>query len=128
MWNLICEAAWRSAEPGLVFMERYNKLHANSYFNYINCVNPCGEEGLPNWGVCNLSSINLAALVNSEGEMDYNNLARIAKISVRFQDNIIDQDVYVFPGIKETQLNDERRELEFLVDRIENDRLFGIEV
>ncbi|MEK7165336.1 MAG: adenosylcobalamin-dependent ribonucleoside-diphosphate reductase [Patescibacteria group bacterium] len=109
LWNLICEAAWRSAEPGLVFMERYNKLHANSYFNYINCVNPCGEEGLPNWGVCNLSSINLAALVNSEGEMDYNNLARIAKISVRFQDNIIDQDVYVFPGIKETQLNGERR-------------------
>lgn len=109
LWNLICEAAWKSAEPGLVFMERYNKWHSNSYFNYINCVNPCGEEGLPAWGVCNLSSINLAALVNDHGEMDYAKLTEIAKISVRFQDNIIDQDVYVFDGIRETQLNGERR-------------------
>src|SRR3989338_7808284 len=109
LWDLICEAAWKSAEPGLVFMERYNKWHSNSYFNYINCVNPCGEEGLPAWGVCNLSSINLAALVNSQGEMDYKLLAEIAEISVRFQDNIIDQDVYVFEGIRETQLNGERR-------------------
>lgn len=109
LWDLICQAAWRSAEPGLVFMERYNKQHSNYYFNYINCVNPCGEEGLPAWGVCNLSSINLSALVNEKGEMDYKELAKIAKISVRFQDNIIDQDVYVFPGIRETQLNGERR-------------------
>lgn len=109
LWNMICKAAWRSAEPGLVFMERYNKWHSNSYFNYINCVNPCGEEGLPAWGVCNLSSINLAALVNNDGEMDYEKLAEISKISVRFQDNVIDQDVYVFEGIRETQLNGERR-------------------
>ena len=40
----------------------------------------CGEEGLPAWGVCNLSSINLAALVNEKGEMDYKLLAKIAKI------------------------------------------------
>ncbi len=59
--------------------------------------------------MCNLSSINLAALVNDQGEMDYKELNNIAKISVRFQDNIIDQDVYVFPGIRETQLNGERR-------------------
>lgn len=109
LWDLICNAAWRSAEPGLVFMERYNKMHANNYFNYINCVNPCGEEGLPAWGVCNLSSINLAALVNDKGEMDYRALVDIAKTSVRFQDNIIDQDVYVFEGIRQTQLNGERR-------------------
>jgi len=109
LWDMICKAAWRSAEPGLVFMERYNKWHSNNYFNYINCVNPCGEEGLPAWGVCNLSSINLAALVNEQGEMDFDKLAEISKISVRFQDNIIDQDIYVFPGIRETQLNGERR-------------------
>ncbi len=109
LWDLICQAAWRSAEPGVVFMERYNKWHSNSYFNYINCVNPCGEEGLPAWGVCNLSSINLSALISDSGDMDYDELAKIAKISVRFQDNIIDQDVYVFPGIRETQFDGERR-------------------
>src|SRR3989344_3539383 len=41
LWNLICEATWRSAEPGLVFMERYNKRYNNWYWNTINCVNPC---------------------------------------------------------------------------------------
>src|SRR3989344_223684 len=41
LWDLICEAAWTCAEPGVVFMERYNKWNNNWYFNKINCVNPC---------------------------------------------------------------------------------------
>lgn len=109
LWDLIATAAWKSAEPGVVFMERYNKQFNNSYFEFINCVNPCGEEGLPNWGVCNLTSINLAALVNEKGEMDYARLAEVAKIGVRFQDDIIDADFYVFDQIKEVQLHGERR-------------------
>ncbi len=109
LWDLIANAAWKSAEPGVVFMERYNKWFNNSYFEYINCVNPCGEEGLPNWGVCNLTSINLAALVNERGEMDYKRLSEVAKVGVRFQDDIIDADTYVFDQIKEVQLHGERR-------------------
>ena len=108
IWDLISEAAWASAEPGLVFMERYNKWNNNWYFNNINCVNPCGEEGLPAWGVCNLTSINLSALVR-DGKIDYQELAEIAKVGVRFQDDIIDADSYVFPQIEETQKNGERR-------------------
>ena len=109
IWDLICEAAWASAEPGLVFMERYNKEHSNKYFNTINCVNPCGEEGLPAYGVCNLGSLNLAAFVNTAGELDYDSLAEHAKVAVRFNDNIIDGDIYIFDGIKKTQLEGERR-------------------
>lgn len=114
MWNLICEAAWRSAEPGVVFMERYNKLHNNYYWNRINCVNPCGEEGLPPWGVCNLGSINLSALVKGDGvdgpgTFDYKELARITRLAVRFQDNVVDMDPYIFEGIRKTQLEGERR-------------------
>jgi len=109
LWDLIATAAWKSAEPGVVFMERYNKWFNNSYFEYVNCVNPCGEEGLPNWGVCNLTSINLAALVNDKGEFDYERLIEVARIGVRFQDNIIDADYYIFDQIKEVQLNGERR-------------------
>lgn len=114
MWNLICEAAWRSAEPGVVFMERYNKLHNNYYWNRINCVNPCGEEGLPPWGVCNLGSINLSALVQGDGvdgpaDFDYELLAKITRLGVRFLDNVVDMDPYLFAGIKKTQLRGERR-------------------
>ena len=108
LWDLISEAAWASAEPGVVFMERYNKWNNNWYFNKINCVNPCGEEGLPAWGVCNLCSINLSALVKN-GKINFKELVKIAKIGVRFQDNVIDSDSYVFPQIEKVQKFGERR-------------------
>ena len=114
LWDLICNAAWRSAEPGVVFMERYNKWYNNWYWNTVNCVNPCGEEGLPAWGVCNLASLNLSAFVKrysvyKKGEMDYKALAEHARVAVRFQDNVIDADKYVFEGIEKMQKHGERR-------------------
>jgi len=114
IWDLIAEAAWKSAEPGVVFMERYNKLHNNYYWNRINCVNPCGEEGLPPWGVCNLGSINLSAFVkganiDKKGTFDYEGLKKVTRAAVRFQDNVVDMDPYIFEGIRKTQLNGERR-------------------
>jgi len=109
IWDLIAKAAWKSAEPGVVFLERYNKQFNNYYYEFVNCVNPCGEEGLPYWGVCNLCSINIAALVNSEGQMDYKRLEDVAKIGVRFQDDVVDADVYIFDEIKKVQLQGERR-------------------
>lgn len=114
IWNLIAEAAWKSAEPGIVFLERYNKLYNNYYWNKVICVNPCGEEGLPAWGVCNLGSINLSALVkgkdiDKKGKFDFNSLKKIVRAAVRFQDNVVDMDPYVFQGIRKTQLDGERR-------------------
>ena len=114
IWDLIAQAAWKSAEPGVVFLERYNKWHNNYYWNRIVCVNPCGEEGLPQWGVCNLGSINLSALiktsgVDKKGVFDFKTLKKIIRIAVRFQDNVVDMDPYIFPGIRKMQLNGERR-------------------
>lgn len=114
IWDLIAEAAWRSAEPGVVFMERYNKLYNNWYWNRINCVNPCGEEGLPAWGVCNLGSINLSALVegydvDTPGKFDFEALKRVTRAAVRFQDNVVEMDPYIFEGIRKTQYEGERR-------------------
>ncbi|MCR4326878.1 MAG: adenosylcobalamin-dependent ribonucleoside-diphosphate reductase, partial [Candidatus Roizmanbacteria bacterium] len=115
LWDLITQAAWASAEPGVVFMERYNKWHNNWYWNRINCVNPCGEEGLPPYGVCNLGSINLAAFVRQSdgfrtpGVFDYESLKKTVRTAVRFQDNVIDEDTYIFDGIRKMQLEGERR-------------------
>lgn len=114
LWDLVATAAWKSAEPGVVFMERYNKLYNNYYWNKIIAVNPCGEEGLPPWGVCNLGSINLSALVkghdiDEKGKFDFNALKKIVRTAVRFQDNVVDMDPYVFDGIRKTQLEGERR-------------------
>ncbi len=114
IWDLIAEAAWRSAEPGVVFMERCNKYYNNWYWNRVNCVNPCGEEPLPPWGVCNLGSINLSALVKGNnvdkpGKFDFAILKKIVRVAVRFQDNVVDMDPYIFDGIRKTQLEGERR-------------------
>ena len=43
LWDLICTSAWESAEPGMVFMDRYNKLSNTWYYEDIRCVNPCGD-------------------------------------------------------------------------------------
>ncbi|MBI4130806.1 adenosylcobalamin-dependent ribonucleoside-diphosphate reductase [Candidatus Roizmanbacteria bacterium] len=115
LWDLIAEAAWRSAEPGAVFMERCNKYYNNWYWNRVNCVNPCGEEPLPAWGVCNLGSINLSSLVvdsanpDEPGTFNFERLAELVAVAVRFQDNVVDLDPYIFEGIRKTQLNGERR-------------------
>ncbi|MBI2564624.1 hypothetical protein HYV79_01390 [Candidatus Woesearchaeota archaeon] len=66
LWDLLITSAWRSAEPGVVFMERYNKLSNSYYFNPIICTNPCGEQGLPGWGVCNLGHLYLGAFAKKK--------------------------------------------------------------
>lgn len=109
LWEMICEAAWASAEPGLHFMERTNKLSNNWYFNKLVCTNPCGEEPLPAYGVCNLGSLNLANFVSDGGEMDYELLADHAAVATRFLDDVIDADPYAVAGTRKTQLEGERR-------------------
>ncbi len=114
IWDLVAEAAWKSAEPGVVFMERCNKMYNNWYWNKIPATNPCGEEPLPAWGVCNLGSINLSALVkgndiDKKGIFDFKELKKIVRAAVRLQDNVIDMDPYIFDGIRKTQLEGERR-------------------
>ncbi|GHO89864.1 adenosylcobalamin-dependent ribonucleoside-diphosphate reductase [Dictyobacter formicarum] len=107
LWDLICTSAWESAEPGLVFMDRYNKESNTWYYENIRCVNPCGEQGLPPWGVCNLGAINLSAFVK-DGKMDYERLARISKISMRFLDNVVDATEYFIKENAEAQLSTRR--------------------
>ncbi len=41
LWDLICKSAWESAEPGMVFIDRYNKESNTWYYENIRCVNPC---------------------------------------------------------------------------------------
>ncbi|HLH73896.1 MAG TPA: adenosylcobalamin-dependent ribonucleoside-diphosphate reductase, partial [Chloroflexota bacterium] len=107
LWNLICESAWTSAEPGVVFIDRYNKLSNTWYYENIRCVNPCGEQGLPPWGVCNLGALNLAAFVKN-GSLDYDLLAEHARIAIRFLDDVIDANDYFIEENRIAQLGTRR--------------------
>nr|MCU0512217.1 hypothetical protein [Anaerolineae bacterium] len=60
LWHAIIESAWASAEPGIWFRERSNKMANSWYFNPLISTNPCGEQPLGAWSVCNLGALNLA--------------------------------------------------------------------
>jgi ribonucleoside-diphosphate reductase alpha chain len=113
LWNLICESAWSSGEPGLVFIDRYNKESNTWYYEKIICVNPCGEQGLPEWGVCNLGALNLAAFVrggdaDTPGTFDFEALAEAARVSMRFLDNVVDATEYFYEENSRAQLSTRR--------------------
>jgi len=95
LWDLICTAAWRSAEPGLHFLERSNKRSNTYYFETLIATNPCGEQPLGAWGVCNLGAMNLAAYVKN-GKFDYEKFGLDIKVALRLLDNVIDQTYYFF--------------------------------
>jgi ribonucleoside-diphosphate reductase alpha chain len=107
LWSLICESAWTSAEPGVVFMDRYNQQSNTWYYENIRCVNPCGEQGLPPWGVCNLGALNLAAFVH-EKKLDYAKLAEHAATAIRFLDDVIDANDYFIEDNRVAQLGTRR--------------------
>jgi len=107
LWDLICESAWSSAEPGVVFMDRYNDLSNTWYYETIRCVNPCGEEGLPPFGVCNLGALNLAAFAR-EGAFDFDSLAEHTNVAIRFLDDVIDAGHYFLEENRQAQLGTRR--------------------
>ncbi|MDD3178627.1 MAG: adenosylcobalamin-dependent ribonucleoside-diphosphate reductase, partial [Candidatus ainarchaeum sp.] len=116
IWNKIIFSAWKSAEPGVVFMERYNKMSNSYYYNKIIATNPCGEQGLPAWGVCNLGHLNLASFAEYIGqddvgplyELNFEKLKKAASVLTRFLDNVIDLTPYFFEENKNVQKSERR--------------------
>lgn len=107
IWDAIIENAWASAEPGVFFSDRYNKMSNSWYYCRIHCTNPCGEQGLPPWGVCNLGSINLSQFVKNK-EVLWDDLARTVHDSVRFLDDVIDNTPYFFEENRKRQQSERR--------------------
>lgn len=104
VWEKICKAAWASAEPGLHFIERSNKRSNTWYFEKLIATNPCGEQPLGAWAVCNLGAVNLSAFVDSEGNFDYKDLEEKVQTAIRMMDNVIDATGYYFPENKAQQM------------------------
>lgn len=107
IWDTIIESAWASAEPGVFFIDRYNKMSNSYYYSTITCTNPCGEQGLPSWGVCNLGALNLSRFVK-DGEVNWDDLRKGVRYAVRFLDNVIDDTPYFFEENKKQQLSERR--------------------
>lgn len=109
VWNAITESAWASAEPGVFFRERYNKMSNSWYFAPIISTNPCGEQGLPAFGVCNLGAINLAKFYDeATNDVKWDELEQTARYATRFLDNVIDSTPYFFEENRQQQMSERR--------------------
>ncbi len=105
LWDMIAEAAWKSAEPGLHFIGRSNKRSNTWYFEKLIATNPCGEQPLGAWAVCNLGAMNLVAYVDGNGEFNFDQLASDVQIAMRFMDNVCDANFYFYPETYEMQMD-----------------------
>lgn len=93
LWDCITKATYNRNEPGVIFLDRANATHCVNYHPRakIHATNPCGEQCLPFFQVCNLGSINLTQFVDTNtGTFDKESLQSTVKIAVRFMDNVID--------------------------------------
>jgi len=104
LWDLICESAWASGEPGLFFIERANKLSNSWYFEKLISTNPCGEQPLGAWGVCNLGAINLSKFI-ANNQINWEDLKETTKIAVHFMDNVVDVTEYSYQENKDAQMS-----------------------
>ncbi|MFS0672791.1 vitamin B12-dependent ribonucleotide reductase [Ornithinibacillus sp. 179-J 7C1 HS] len=110
LWNLINVCATYSAEPGIFFIDNANDMtNAKAYGQQVVATNPCGEQPLAPFSVCNLAAVNLGEMANKQSKtVDFNKLEETVKTGVRMQDNVIDATPYFLAENKKQALGERR--------------------
>ncbi|MCU0914623.1 MAG: adenosylcobalamin-dependent ribonucleoside-diphosphate reductase [Planctomycetes bacterium] len=122
LFDLIVNAAWRTGDPGLIFLDEVNRRNPTPQLGLLEATNPCGEVPLLPYESCILASLNLDRMTRertkgrrSAGrgapsgmprppalvpqEMDWAKLRDRIHWGIRFLDDVIDVNQYPLESI-----------------------------
>lgn len=113
LWHLINLCARYSAEPGVIFIDQANKKSNSWYYpngkGKLIGTNPCGEQPLTGFGVCNLGAVNLSLMYDEKtNDINWDLLKEVLHVSQRFSDNVIDANHYFFSENEEMAKGERR--------------------
>jgi ribonucleoside-diphosphate reductase alpha chain len=103
VFDAIVESAWKTGDPGLVFLDAVNRQNPLAAIAPIEATNPCGEQPLQPYESCNLGSINVSRFVH-DGRIDFSRLRSTVHLAVRFLDDVIDANRFPLREIEEQTL------------------------
>jgi len=114
VFERMVRAAWRTGDPGMVFIDRINASPANPTpeLGVVEATNPCGEQPLLPNEACNLGSLNVSRFARQGQDggwsIDWDEMDRVIRLAVRFLDDVIEMNPYPLPVIDETVKSNRR--------------------
>ena len=93
LFNKMAEAAGKTGEPALLFMDRMSGRSPIQQDQEEVCTPPCAEMSLTKGETCQFVYINIAQLLTKD-DIDYERLGRVVELTVRLLDDIVEHNVH----------------------------------